>query len=79
MILMEFATENTNEVTLSPAMNAAARILEWEEEMAQLRSLLREIVREELQGEMGERFSSNLRAVIRREVADSLDRHLEYV
>ena len=79
MILVEFAAENTNEVTLSPAMNAAARIFDREEEMAQLRILLREMVREELQGEMGERFSGNLRAVIRREVADSLDRHLEYV
>lgn len=76
--LAEPAAENTNEVTSSPAMNAAARILEREEEMAQLRVLLREIVREELQGEMGERFSGNLRAVIRREVADSLDRHLEF-
>ncbi|MBC9247288.1 hypothetical protein H4P12_11330 [Paracoccus sp. 11-3] len=42
-----------------------------------LRDLLREIIQEELQGEMGQRFSSNLRAVIRREVATVIDQHLD--
>lgn len=42
-----------------------------------LRDLLRTIIQEELQGEMGQRFSSNLRAVIRREVAVVIDQHLE--
>lgn len=44
---------------------------------AALRDLLRELIQEELQGEMGQRFSSNLRAVIRREVASVIDQHLE--
>lgn len=45
----------------------------------ELRSLLREMIQEELQGEMGQRFSSNLRAVIRREVATMIDQHLERI
>ena len=35
--------------------------------------LLREMIQEELQGEMGQRFSRNLRAVIRREIAAAID------
>lgn len=42
-----------------------------------IRDLLREMIQEELHGELGERFSRNLRAVIRREVAAAIDEHLE--
>lgn len=42
-----------------------------------LRGHLREIIREELQGEMGARFSANLRAVIRREIAAAVDAQID--
>lgn len=42
-----------------------------------IRDLLREMVQEELNGELGERFSANLRAVIRREIAAAIDAHLD--
>ncbi len=48
-----------------------------DEEEASIRELLREMVQEELHGELGQRFSRNLRAVIRREVAAAIDEHLE--
>ncbi|AUH65403.1 hypothetical protein CX676_15535 [Paracoccus zhejiangensis] len=45
----------------------------------QLRDLIREMIQEELHGELGQRFSRNLRAVIRREVAAAIDEHLERI
>lgn len=51
------------------AARAAERVLDAEA----LRNRLNEMIREELQGEMGARFSSNIRAVIRREVASAVD------
>lgn len=42
-----------------------------------IRDLLREMVQEELNGELGERFSANLRALIRREIAAAIDAHLD--
>ncbi|MBU3029924.1 hypothetical protein [Paracoccus marinaquae] len=48
-----------------------------EAEEQSIRDLLREMIREELHGELGERFSRNLRAVIRREVAAAIDDQLE--
>lgn len=42
-----------------------------------IRDLLREMVQEELNGELGERFSANLRAVIRREVAAAIEAQLD--
>lgn len=48
-----------------------------EDEEASIRDLLREMIQEELHGELGERFSRNIRAVIRREVAAAIDAHLE--
>ncbi|AUH32555.1 hypothetical protein [Paracoccus tegillarcae] len=44
---------------------------------ASIREVIRELIQEELHGELGQRFSRNLRAVIRREVAASIDEHLE--
>lgn len=41
-----------------------------------IRDLLRELIREELQGELGERFSRNLRALVRREIAAAIDAEL---
>lgn len=48
-----------------------------EDEETTIRELIREMVQEELHGELGQRFSRNLRAVIRREVASAIDDHLE--
>lgn len=48
-----------------------------DDEEASIRDLLREMIQEELHGAMGERFSGNIRAVIRREVAAAIDQHLE--
>lgn len=42
----------------------------------ELRALVAEIVREELQGEMGERITRNIRNLIRKEVARALDEGL---
>lgn len=47
-----------------------------EVEEQSIRDLLREMIQEELHGELGERFSRNLRAVIRREVASAIDDYL---
>lgn len=44
-----------------------------------LRSHLQEMIREELEGEMGARFSGNLRAVVRREIATALDERLTHL
>lgn len=46
---------------------------------AAMRARLKEMIREELEGEMGARFSGNLRAVVRREVAASLDERLTHL
>ncbi|MDO5648188.1 hypothetical protein [Paracoccus sp. (in: a-proteobacteria)] len=43
------------------------------DDLDELRDLLREMVRAELHGALGERFSANIRAVIRREVAEAID------
>lgn len=48
-----------------------------EAEEQSIRDLLREMIQEELHGELGERFSRNLRAVIRREVAAAIEDSLE--
>lgn len=42
-----------------------------------IRDLLRQMVQDELNGELGERFSANLRIVIRREIAAAIDTHLD--
>ncbi|ODT58794.1 MULTISPECIES: hypothetical protein [Paracoccus] len=44
-----------------------------------LRAHLKEMIREELEGEMGARFSGNLRAVVRREIATALDERLTHL
>ncbi len=41
-----------------------------------IRDLLRELIREELNGELGERFSRNLRVLVRREIAAAIDAEL---
>lgn len=41
-----------------------------------MHEVVRNLVRDELHGALGERFSSNLRAVIRREIAMAIDEHL---
>ena len=41
-----------------------------------IRDLLREMIREELSGELGERFSRNLRVLVRREIAAAIDAEL---
>lgn len=48
-----------------------------EDEEASIRDLLREMIQEELHGELGERYSRNIRTLIRREVAAAIDAHLE--
>jgi len=40
---------------------------------AALRAMINAIVREELQGELGERISRNMRKLIRREIAEALE------
>ncbi len=60
-----------------PAVAATVTGLAPEDEEASIRDLLREMIQEELHGELGERFSRNIRAVIRREVAAAIDAHLE--
>lgn len=42
-----------------------------------VRDLVRRMVREELNGELGQKFSANLRAVIRREVAAAIDAQMD--
>jgi hypothetical protein len=44
-----------------------------------MRAHLQEMIREELEGEMGARFSGNLRAVVRREIATALDERLTHL
>lgn len=48
-----------------------------EEEERSISELLREMIQEELHGELGQRFSRNLRAVIRREVAAAIEDQLD--
>lgn len=55
-------------------MQAQAGMEETEQD---IRDLLREMVQEELNGELGQRFSANLRAVIRREVAAAIEAQLD--
>ncbi|MDB6176043.1 hypothetical protein PAF17_00800 [Paracoccus sp. Z330] len=43
----------------------------------EIRALLRDMIQEEMHGELGQRFSRNLRAVIRREVAAAIDEQLD--
>lgn len=61
--------------TDAPTTEPRADILGDEEQG--IREMLREIIREELVGELGQRFSRNLRAVIRREVAVAIDDNLD--
>ena len=42
-----------------------------------LREVIREMIQEELHGELGQRFSLNLRSVIRREIADAIGDQLD--
>lgn len=65
------------ELVSTEVPNATITGLTPEDEEASIRDLLREMIQEELQGELGERFSRNIRAVIRREVAAAIDAHLE--
>lgn len=60
-----------------PATASAAPADILSEEEQSIRELLREMIQEELLGELGQRFSRNLRAVIRREVAVAIDDHLD--
>jgi hypothetical protein len=53
----------------APGERAAAPILDEES----LRRLINQIVREELQGELGDRIGRNLRKLIRREIVQILD------
>lgn len=43
----------------------------------EIREVLREMIREEMHGDLGQRFSRNLRAVIRREVAAAIDEQMD--
>lgn len=66
------------QVELAPAAaHDTVTGLSPEEEEQSIRDLLREMIQEELHGELGERFSRNLRAVIRREVAAAIDEQLD--
>ena len=48
-----------------------------EDEEQSIRDLLRDMIQEELHGELGQRFARNLRAVIRREVAAAIDDQID--
>lgn len=56
-----------------PGVPRTAPILDEES----LRNLINEIVREELQGELGDRIGRNLRKMIRREIVQILDERRE--
>lgn len=58
-------------------LEAAALAVTQQVEDQSIRELLRDMVQTELNGELGERFSANLRAVIRREVAAAIDTYLD--
>ena len=45
----------------------------WPAYEAALRDMINEIVRDELQGELGERINRNLRKLIRREIGEIID------
>lgn len=74
-------------MTVDPVAQLAAEAEAFDAEMKaeadlndqeqSIRKLLREMVQEELNGELGQRFSANLRAVIRREIAAAIDAHLD--
>ena len=53
----------------APAEGSAAPILDEES----LRTVINAIVREELQGELGERINRNLRKLVRQEISQILD------
>lgn len=57
----------------APGQRAPAPILDEES----LRSVINQIVREELQGELGDRIGRNLRKMIRREIVQILDERRE--
>lgn len=50
-----------------------------EDEVKGVRSQIREMIQSELQGELGQRFSRNLRIVIRREIAAAVDDQFDRV
>ena len=75
------APDTSTDMTKAEAQSAPTEpespvdVLSSEEQS--IRELLREMIREELFGELGQRFSRNLRTVIRREVAVMIDDQLE--
>ncbi|MFV0384577.1 hypothetical protein [Paracoccus sp. (in: a-proteobacteria)] len=73
------SNEAIAEVVDEPATVAAPAIpaLSPEDEEQSIRELLREMIQEELHGELGQRFARNLRAVIRREVAAAIDEQMD--
>ncbi|RNF35238.1 hypothetical protein A7A09_006340 [Paracoccus methylarcula] len=50
-----------------------------EDEVKGVRSQIREMIQGELQGELGQRFSRNLRIVIRREIAAAVEDQFDRV
>lgn len=50
-----------------------------EDDVKGVRSQIREMIQGELQGELGQRFSRNLRIVIRREIAAAIDDQFDRV
>ncbi|WP_265500628.1 hypothetical protein [Paracoccus beibuensis] len=68
---------DVRKVTPQPCPDEAAeRAVRRLLDQGSLRQHLNQMIQEELQGEMGARFSSNIRAVIRREVATAMDDRL---
>ena len=77
----EFAPADQATLTPEPALADAAAAFRAagagdEFELA-LREVIREMIQEELHGELGQRFSLNLRSVIRREIADAIGDQLD--
>ncbi|MDP5305916.1 hypothetical protein [Paracoccus spongiarum] len=67
------------EPAAGPTLAGEAAIVTPEVDEQSIRDLLREMIQEELHGELGERFSRNLRAVIRREVAAAIEDYLDRI
>ena len=66
---------NTSEKVLKAAPDGMASLFGpvIEDDVKGVRSQIREMIQSELQGELGQRFSRNLRIVIRREIAAAVD------
>lgn len=76
----EAASDEGTEVADSMVPDASDGVLQPAQDPvpeATIREVIRELIQEELHGDLGQRFSRNLRAVIRREVAAAIDEHLE--